>query len=1451
MQIYILDNTKQNIGSIDTDNSNMSNDKFIQYLDTGAYTYEFDIILDNNNSQILDEKNYLIFYWQNELKMFQIETVKDTEEILYVTRNIYAVPCSLELYQNHVRPTTIEGTVQTCLNTILQDTNFKVGNISPSLANIGKSMTITSITPVYTVLQDLIALFDNIELKIRIECVSSVHGLYEFYIDAYNNGELGNATDLRIEYDWNEYGLKREIDGSEYYSGLIAQGKNGVTFTDISWDIYRGDPLDKPAGQDYLVDPEIHKVYNNGGKYILGAYNSSTAETPIDLLWETYYKLQEVKSVKLNFDVPIYIDKEQYQNIGIGDTVQVFNPKFNPDITLSARVGTLQLSFTDPSQNKITLSNYKSVKSKIRHYSNDDIINEAVSNILNLRTGKLTESDRLAIQNLLAKLNVEKDVMDKLIDNLINNLKPDIPQLPDNIGEDLEDYSEIKIQTLDKGLWLGDKRIYDLKQYGIIQISNQDSSDISPDTTKYAEAIKYYSKFKLGTKLTDAEFKSIVNPNNKYKIPTIVNYWAPKFGLDPYIVFMCICGESRGVPTSATSYSGGGYGLMQCERSVYFNKKQTITFIDGSTKTFTPSYNTMQPNKGGTTTINGVVVDKNICNQIMFGCHELRYSADWCHYNIFAMLIGNNMGIGAAAWIVAKYTAEKYGFTFKNSYLNFYSLPTAYRTKCYEVLESGTGDFASYRKDWVNYRNSIGKPAGTLNNIEGYLCFYQSVNGNLPYIYDKNGKKYGYGVSSTGSATPAVQPTSPTTGSKVREIIVDTAKKIVSQHVDQKIATYDQANRTVNFKKPNKYKGTLYGIKNPICYDCSSLVSCCYLEAGMKSVYNKGCKAGTLVDGATAKSGYKMWKVDANGLKQALPGDIVMDANDKVDSSIITRAYMIQWGKTHHTMIYIGDGKVAHASKWAYHPNAIKISNISYYQNKGTAFFLRPYELVEKDKLVSPDESTGASDETIIQDQIVQDKDLNAFTAKGVPGASADMFLENDLLVKDIQVNDVIDDLDYPTQPEYIYLHFGIPNVDETGAQNVINLIEALKVKYPKTPIFVAKEWHATSALANYEAINTQVDEYNKIMLTYCNATQYVIFLDIGAVPATIDGFTCASKVPTQVYYTNVKTAIKSKVIGYTPTPDVPDDTTKPSGTTKKSVEYVLQFQDDKDFGTVDSIYIKFISAVKKTFWGKYKFKTTKDSEPTKFIQSNIIYYEGDDCKNGGLICQSDTQYSLLCLSNPDKTQYNGKKYIGVVTANHGDGKYTDCGDFVGRDKFLAVAETYYAQRTKFVYNIKTPLSFNNPEANKSKWMTNGKFHIDCSTFVALCCRGITYEESPYATKWTNRDKKSSKILWAFNPGRYAANIGQYCVSKGWVATGIDTTNWTNIEKGDLIFWDRDGKDLNRFMSISHVGICSGFDSDGDATTIEVTTVTNAVYKRKLKNNQPGKVILVCRIRKD
>ena len=65
----------------------------------------------------------------------------------------------------------------------------------------------------------------------------------------------------------------------------------------------------------------------------------------------------------------------------------------------------------------------------------------------------------------------------------------------------------------------------------------------------------------------------------------------------------------------------------------------------------------------GTTTIDGVSVDKNISNQIMFGCNEMRINIEQFRGNIFATLVGYNFGPGGVYWCICKYVAEKYNYT--------------------------------------------------------------------------------------------------------------------------------------------------------------------------------------------------------------------------------------------------------------------------------------------------------------------------------------------------------------------------------------------------------------------------------------------------------------------------------------------------------------------------------------------------------------------------------------------------------------------------------------------------------------------------------------------------------------------------------------------------------------------------------------------------------------------
>ena len=127
---------------------------------------------------------------------------------------------------------------------------------------------------------------------------------------------------------------------------------------------------------------------------------------------------------------------------------------------------------------------------------------------------------------------------------------------------------------------------------------------------------------------------------------------------------------------------------------------------------------------------------------------------------------------------------------------------------------------------------------------------------------------------------------------------------------------------------------------------------------------------------------------------------------------------------------------------------------------------------------------------------------------------------------------------------------------------------------------------------------------------------------------------------------------------------------------------------------------------------------------------------------------------------------------------------------------------------------------------------------------------GLSYDKSPYG-KTTSKLKKDPNYAWAFTFPRTAAEQAQYCVTQGWVMGGIDVTNWSNVEAGDLLFWDRDGQENGRYMSISHVAMVYGFDEEGDALSIEVTNKTPCIVIKKIKQNTDDKLLFVARIRKE
>ena len=179
-----------------------------------------------------------------------------------------------------------------------------------------------------------------------------------------------------------------------------------------------------------------------------------------------------------------------------------------------------------------------------------------------------------------------------------------------------------------------------------------------------------------------------------------------------------------------------------------------------------------------------------------------------------------------------------------------------------------------------------------------------------------------------------------------RKKICEMAETIVKECDDGK-AWYSQTNRTYDYNKPGYHNGKK-------AYDCSGFVSCCYMHAGLKSMYAKSCSGGTLMDEIVNNHG-EMWLLNDAGLSKAKPGDVLVTSSKTVSESDMGQKVDID-----HAMIYMGDNTIAHAANSKKGIVKEKIED----WRKAKSFFVRPKDLIDADAAASSGGGTGQVNET-------------------------------------------------------------------------------------------------------------------------------------------------------------------------------------------------------------------------------------------------------------------------------------------------------------------------------------------------------------------------------------------------------------------------------------------------------------------------------------------------------
>ena len=353
--LYIFDRDEKVVGFLQSNsdrNKNIYyNDVLTEILSSGADSFAFTTISDRDTSKNLTVGNYIAFKKGDKFKLMQIMEVNESRENA-LTKEIYCESAGLELI-NTVYSGSKMSTVniESFLKNVLQDTNWEVGYID---SNLTKTLSLEiEEKEVYSIIQEYLYDFEA-EIDFRVEIKGN--RIVGRYIDVYSKRGRNNGRRLEINRDIKS--ISRKVSLTEYATKLIGEGKNGLNFRDISM----SGEINKPLGQNLVVNEEAYSRINNKGKHITRKFTYDT-EDAYELLRQTYKALKEYSEPKVTYEVDA--DILNFDDIEIGDYVSISDLSFTPPLLVTARISELETSKTNKYANKAILSNFNEVRSGI------------------------------------------------------------------------------------------------------------------------------------------------------------------------------------------------------------------------------------------------------------------------------------------------------------------------------------------------------------------------------------------------------------------------------------------------------------------------------------------------------------------------------------------------------------------------------------------------------------------------------------------------------------------------------------------------------------------------------------------------------------------------------------------------------------------------------------------------------------------------------------------------------------------------------------------------------------------------------------------------------------------------------------------------------------------------------------------------------------------------------
>lgn len=337
------------------------------------------------------------------------------------------------------------GTASDVLREILDGTGYQLGNVD--------GLTRTGRLSFYyiSVRQALVKIIESYACEFKIRYTFVENKIIGRYIDL--NQRFGRVTGHQFEYGSNILNVIFEESSDDVVTALIGRGKGEektdesgeatggygrrIQFKDVSWSVSKGDPVDKPAGQNYVSNElarDVYGLHQNGEiKHRFGVYTNEDIEDPVELLKATYNELQRLSVPIVTFKANLLdLANAIEQDVWIGDSVGIVRDQIG--IAFGARIHKLIIDKLDDNRSVAELGDYQTLQAKDRS-TRQQAIKDALGGF---SESKLRQTMMAEMKRRNKEIDEQFRIRELEIDNAIKEYKNKAEELGAKIHEQVE-----------------------------------------------------------------------------------------------------------------------------------------------------------------------------------------------------------------------------------------------------------------------------------------------------------------------------------------------------------------------------------------------------------------------------------------------------------------------------------------------------------------------------------------------------------------------------------------------------------------------------------------------------------------------------------------------------------------------------------------------------------------------------------------------------------------------------------------------------------------------------------------------------------------------------------------------------------------------------------------------------------------------------------------------------